>query len=89
MVKALLKKCDDRNEDHYLSLMAYRVTPLECGYSPAELLMSCMLRTNVLIFYKQLQPKVPNLSSLQEKEQKIRGGQNITLNLTVDTMLDP
>ena len=55
--------------------MAYRVTPLECGYSPAELLMSCMLQTNVPTFYKQLQPKVPNLSFLQEKEQKIRGRQ--------------
>ena len=43
-VKALLKKCDDRKEDHYLALMAYRVTPLECRYSPAELLMSRMLR---------------------------------------------
>ena len=63
-VKALLKKCDDRNEDHYLALIAYRVTPLEYGYSPAELLMSHMLRTNVPTFYKQLQPKVPNLSSL-------------------------
>ena len=42
-VKALLKKCDDRNKDHYLALMAYRVTPLEFGYSPAELLMSRML----------------------------------------------
>ena len=74
-VKALMKKCDDRNEDHYLALMAYRVTPLECGYSPAELLMSRMLRTNVPTFHKQLQPKVPNLSSLQEKEQKIKGRQ--------------
>ena len=55
--------------------MAYRVTPLECGYSPAELLMSRMLRTNVPTFHKQLQPKVPNLSSLQENEQKIRGRQ--------------
>ena len=74
-IKVLLKKCDDRNEDHYLALMAYRVTPLECGYSPAELLTSCMLQTNVPTFYNQLQPKVPNLSSLQEKEQKIRGRQ--------------
>ena len=42
-VKALLKKCDDRKEDHYLALIAYRVTHLECRYSPAELLMSHML----------------------------------------------
>ena len=54
-----------------LALMAYGVTPLECGYNLAELLMSRMLQTNVPAFYKQLQPKVPNLSTLQEKNQKI------------------
>ena len=42
-VKGLQKKCDDRKEDHYLALMAYEITPLEHGYSPAELLMSHML----------------------------------------------
>ena len=46
-VKGLLKKCNDRNEDHCLALMAYQVTPLERGYSPAELLISHMLPTNV------------------------------------------
>ena len=35
-VKGLLNK----NEDPYLALMSYRSTPLENGYSPAELLMS-------------------------------------------------
>ena len=49
--------------------------PTECGYSPAELLTSHMLRTNVPTCYKQLQPKLPNLSTMQEKEQKIRGKQ--------------
>ena len=67
------------NEDHYLALMAYRITPLECGYSPAELLMSRMLQKNVPTFHKQLQPKVPNVSSVQEKEQKIRGRQKHNL----------
>ena len=46
-VKDLLKKCDGRKEDHYLAPIAYQVTPLERGYSPAELLMSHMLPTNV------------------------------------------
>ena len=56
-VKALLKKCDDRQEDHCLALMTYWVTLLECGYSPTELLMSLMLWTNVPTIYKELQPK--------------------------------
>ena len=41
-VKALLKICDDRKGD-YLVLIGYQVTPTECGYSPAEMLMSRML----------------------------------------------
>ena len=73
-VKAPLKICDDRKDD-YLVLMGYQVTSTECGYSPAELLMSRMLRTNVPTCYKQLQSKLPNLSTLQEKKQKIRGRQ--------------
>ena len=51
------------------------MTPLECGHSPAELLMGITLWTNVPTYYKQLQCKVSNLSTLQEKEQKIKGRQ--------------
>ena len=40
-VKSLLEKSDDP----YVALMSYRSTPLENGYSPAELLMGRKLRT--------------------------------------------
>ena len=42
---------------------------------------------NVPTSYQQLQPKVSNLSTLQEKEQKIRKGKTKTLR--VDIMLNP
>ena len=42
-IKGILKK----EEDLYLGLMSYRATPLQTGYSPAELLMSRRLRTNI------------------------------------------
>ena len=67
-VKALLKKCEGRKGDYYVALMAYWVTPLECVYSSAELLMSCMLRTNVPMSYKQIWLKVLDPSTLLEKE---------------------
>ena len=42
-IKSLLGK----ETDPYLALLSYRATPLQVGYSPAELLMSRRLRTNI------------------------------------------
>ena len=44
-VKRLLEK----EKDPYLTLLAYRSTPLQNGYSPSELLMSRKLRASVPI----------------------------------------
>ena len=35
-VKTLLKKAEENSEDPYLALLAYRNTPLSCGYSTAN-----------------------------------------------------
>ena len=43
IVKQLLKK----NQDPYLAMLAYRSTPLENGYSPAELLMGQKIHTTL------------------------------------------
>ena len=37
-VKTLLKKAKAGGDDLYLALLAYRNTPLECGFSPSQLL---------------------------------------------------
>ena len=49
--------------------MTYRATPLECGYSPAELLK---IRKNIPIPQKQLSPEVLMMSTLQQKEEAIK-----------------
>ena len=54
-VKRLLKK----EKDKEMALLAYRSTPLSCGYSPAELLMGRKIRTTVPIFHTLLTPKWP------------------------------
>ena len=66
--KNLLKKSDDP----YLAMLAYRSTPLENGYSPAELLMGRRLRTMIPTIAKQLAPKLPKGSKLQGKEGRMR-----------------
>lgn len=68
-VKCLLKKSDDP----YLALLTHRSTPLaSIGYSPAELLMSRVLRSTVPLYPKCLQPKVPRLSVVfnRDRQQK-------------------
>ena len=68
-VKTLLSKSSD---DPYSALLAYHATPLENGYSPAELLMGRKLRTTIPTIQKQLLPCLPVKSAVKEKEEKIR-----------------
>ena len=70
-VKELLSK----NEDPYLALLAYRSTPLENGYSPAQLLMGRRLKITVPVFPSQLKPKLPDSSELRGREKNSRNRQ--------------
>ncbi|XP_062610112.1 uncharacterized protein LOC134271904 [Saccostrea cucullata] len=51
IIKNLLKKSE---EDFYLSLLAYRATPLSCGKSPAEILYNRKLRTDLPMLEEHL-----------------------------------
>ena len=64
-IKSLLRKA----EDPYLALLSYRATPVAgLGFSPAELLMSRMLRTTVPLCHSRLQPRVPNFSTVSSRD---------------------
>ena len=75
-VKTLLNK----NDDPLMALLIHRSTPLENGYSPAELLMGRKLRTTVPVLPKVLQPKLPDQIALREKENEIRRRQQSNFN---------
>ncbi|GBN95672.1 hypothetical protein AVEN_186107-1 [Araneus ventricosus] len=56
------------NENPYLMMLVLRTTPLENGYSPAELLMGRKLRTNLPMAKKSLMPKIPEAEDIRRKE---------------------
>ena len=67
-VKNLIKK----DGDPYLAMLMYRSTPLKCGFSPSELLMSRKLRTNIPATRESLKPSVPEPSIVREREKQLR-----------------
>ncbi|UYV75013.1 K02A2.6-like [Cordylochernes scorpioides] len=61
-----------KNQDPSLGLLEYRSTPLENGYSPAELLMGRKLRTTLPIAPDNLNPKLVDSQTLKRKEGRRR-----------------
>ncbi|XP_062859493.1 uncharacterized protein LOC134321620 [Trichomycterus rosablanca] len=75
-VKGILKK----KADPYRALLAYRVTPLHQGPSPAELLMGRRLRSPLPVSPGQLKPRWPNRKAFAEKDKRLKHAQTVTYN---------
>ena len=65
-----MKELLDKNKDPYLALLDYHSTPLENGYSPAQLLMERNIRNSIPVLQNQLNPKLPNPAQLKQKENE-------------------
>jgi hypothetical protein len=64
-LKDLLKS----NDDPHRALLSYRSTPLENGYSPAELLFNRRIRSTVPTLPSNLEPRLPDRDVLRTKEE--------------------
>lgn len=72
IIKQLLKKATDSKSDPYLALLSYRSAPLDCGQSPAELLMNRKLCTTLPCYTEvkqrnEMQSKMENLKWKQKQ----------------------
>ena len=69
--KSLLKKATDP----YLALLSYRSTPLDNGYSPAQILMGRQIRSTVPVTKASLQPQTPDAYKLQQSDHNYKDRQ--------------
>lgn len=74
--KSLLKK----NEDINLALMAYRSTPLECGFSPYELLFSRKMKTLLPLLPSRLEEVINTNVTFQQDEERRKEKQKSNYN---------
>jgi len=74
--KGLLRK----NADPYRALLAYRVTPLHQGPSPAELLMGRRLSSPLPVSPVQLKPQWPNRKAFADKDKQLKHTQTVDFN---------
>ena len=68
VVKNMLLKCIESGDDFYKSLQAYRATPLDCGKSPAQLLMQRRIKTSLPVSHSLL--KTENDSEIVDMKIK-------------------
>ena len=62
--QSIAKQCFDQS----MALLAYKSALFQCGFSPAELLMSRKLRTTLPLVRKQRIPKVPDTKVVQQED---------------------
>ena len=73
IVKRLLNKATQDNQDPYMSLLIHRNTKIDNLASPAQMLMGRRLRTNLPVIPKQLNPQTvdPEKVSFERRQRQV------------------
>ena len=72
IIKGIMKKAHDGNEDFHKSLLIYRSAPLQNGLSPAQMLMGRRIRTNLPMHENLLKPKGAVKVRQAKEEEKVK-----------------
>lgn len=67
IAKKILTKANQTNQDPYIFLLEYRNTPLECGFTPVQLLTGRRIKSVVPITNALLKPKTVNPELVKNK----------------------
>ena len=73
-----VNKIVNKSPDLYTALLSYSGTPLECGYSPSQLLVGRQLRTKIPMVPSTLEPSCVESKQLQDKQENTQRKQNKT-----------
>ena len=86
----MLTKSKKDGNNLFLSLLAYRTTPLNIGISPSQLLMSRRLRSDLPIRQSLLKPQVHNQQDIEHsmRNDKVKSKQNYDKRSRLATPLD-
>ena len=66
---ATVKSTLEKSKDPYLAMLVYRSTPLQHGFSPAEMLMGRRLRTTLPSTKEMMKPSVPDPGTVKLKDE--------------------